>query len=44
VAPNVPAVSVAAAYRPAADRWSLEEVAAGDGGSAVAEGAPLIEV
>jgi hypothetical protein len=42
VAPGVPAVSVAKAYRPAADRWSLDDAPADRAG--VAEDAPLVDV
>jgi hypothetical protein len=56
VAPNVPGASVAQAYRPAVDRWSLDDAPADRGAAAVdgraatnstaaiAEGAPLVEV
>jgi hypothetical protein len=44
VATDVPAVSVATAYRPAADRTSLQEVAAGNGRPVIPEGAPVVEV
>jgi hypothetical protein len=56
VAPNVPGASVAQAYRPAVDRWSLDDAPADQGAAAVdgraatnstaaiAEGAPLVEV
>jgi hypothetical protein len=44
VAPGVPGVSAARAYRPAADRWRLDEAAATDARSVTTEGAPLIEV
>ena len=44
VAPAVPGVSVAQAFRPAADRMSLQEVAAGDGRAVIPEGAPVVEV
>ena len=44
VAPKVPGVSVAQAYRPVVERGSLEDVAAADGRVVIAEGAPLVEV
>jgi hypothetical protein len=50
VAPDVPGVSVAQAYRPAVERWSLEDAAAADsraaadGRVAIDEGALLVEV
>ena len=44
VAPAVPGVSVAQAYRPAADRLSLEEVAADNGRACIPDGAPVVEV
>jgi hypothetical protein len=54
VAPQVPGVSVAQAYRPAVDRWSLDDApadrgaadrgAAADGRAATIEGVPLVEV
>ena len=44
VAPKVPGVSVAQAYRPVVDRWSVDDAAAADGRAAIAEGAPLVEV
>jgi hypothetical protein len=44
VAPQVPGVSVAEAYRPPTDRWSLEEVPVGGGSPAIADGVPLVEV
>ena len=45
VAPDLAAMTVADAYRPAVDRWSLEGVpAAADRPSVVPGGAPLVEV
>jgi hypothetical protein len=45
VAPDLAAVTVADAYRPAADRWSLESMpAAADRPSVATGGAPLVEV
>jgi hypothetical protein len=44
VAPQVPKVSVANAYRPPTDRWSLEETPSADGTLTIAEGVALVEV
>ena len=44
VAPDVPGVSVATAYRPAIDRSNVEDRGALDGRSVMTEGATLVEV
>ena len=44
VAPDVPSVSVANAYRPAIDRSNVEDTGAIDGRSVTTEGATLVEV
>jgi hypothetical protein len=44
VAPTVPGVSAATAYRPPTDRVSVQEVAVGNGRIVIPEGAPVVEV
>jgi hypothetical protein len=44
VAPHVPGVAVAKAYRPATDRLVVEDVAEGNGRVVLPEGAPVVEV
>jgi hypothetical protein len=44
VAPKVPGIDVRHAYRPASDRWSLDEAAAEPGARSAIDGAPLVEV
>jgi len=44
VAPDLPAITVAEAYRPPVDRWSLEGMPMADRPGPPAGGTPLVEV